>query len=104
MRDLIVALFALGAIPVAFKRPMAGMLAFSLFAYMRVQDLAWGFAKGQRWSMFLAVAMVSGWFFQRDRTKPIWNFRTGLMVFMPIWTFIGLFVAVDTGLFVRSVV
>ena len=99
MRDLIVALFALGAIPVAFKRPMAGMLAFSLFAYMRVQDLAWGFAKGQRWSMFLAVAMVSGWFFQRDRTKPIWNFRTGLMVFMPIWTFMGLFIAVGTDAF-----
>ncbi len=99
MRDLLVALFALGAIPVAFKRPMAGMLAFSLFAYMRVQDLAWGFAKGQRWSMYLAVAMIAGWMLQRDRGRPIWNLRTGLMVFMPAWTFLGLVIAIGPDAF-----
>jgi putative inorganic carbon (HCO3(-)) transporter len=96
MRDLIVALFGLGAIPVAFARPMAGLLAFSLFAYMRLQDLAWGFASNQRWSLFLAVAMVAGWFFQRNRAQPIWNLRTGLMAFMLVWTSISLLLA--TGL------
>jgi len=99
MRDLIVALFALGAIPVAFKRPAAGMLAFSLFAYMRVQDLAWGFAKAQRWSMFLAVAMVAGWAFQRGRKGPIWNSRTSLLLFMPAWTFVGLVLAIGLDAF-----
>ncbi len=94
MRDLIVALFGLGAIPVAFSRPMAGLLAFSLFAYMRIQDLAWGFASYQRWSMYLAVAMVAGWFFQRDRKQPIWNLRTGLMTFMLIWSFVSLVLAI----------
>ncbi len=108
MRDLIVALFGLGAIPVAFTRPMAGLLAFSIFAYMRLQDLAWGFAKGQRWSLYLAIAMVAGWFFQRNRKQPIWNLRTGLMVFMLAWTFISLFIAVgfeafSTNFFVNFV-
>ena len=99
MRDLIVALFALCAIPVAFKRPAAGMLAFSLFAYMRVQDLAWGFAKAQRWSMFLAVAMIAGWAFQRGRKGPIWNRRTWMLVFMPAWTFLGLVLAIGVDAF-----
>ena len=99
MRDLIVALFALSAIPVAFKRPAAGMLAFSLFAYMRVQDLAWGFAKAQRWSMFLAVAMIAGWAFQRGRKGPIWNRRTWMLVFMPAWTFLGLVLAIGVDAF-----
>ena len=63
MRDLLVALFVLGALPVSFKRPAAGMLTFSLLAYMRIQDLTWGFARDQRWSLYVALAMLAGWIF-----------------------------------------
>lgn len=91
MRDLLVALFVLGALPVSFKRPAAGMMTFSLLAYMRIQDLTWGFARGQRWSLYVALAMLAGWVFSRDKGKPIWTVRTALLLFMPVWMFFGLF-------------
>ncbi len=91
MRDLLVALFVLGALPVSFKRPAAGMMTFSLLAYMRIQDLTWGFARGQRWSLYVALAMLAGWVFSRDKGKPIWTLRTALLLFMPVWMFFGLF-------------
>ena len=50
MRDLIVSLVVLSAFPATFRRPLVGLLMFSLLAYMRLQDLAWGFARFQRWS------------------------------------------------------
>jgi probable O-glycosylation ligase (exosortase A-associated) len=90
MRDLFVALFVLAALPVSFKRPAAGMLTFSLLAYMRIQDLTWGFARDQRWSLYVALAMLAGWLFSQDKAKPIWSFRTALLLFMPAWMFIGL--------------
>ncbi|MEE2939209.1 MAG: putative O-glycosylation ligase, exosortase A system-associated [Planctomycetota bacterium] len=90
MRDLLVALFVLSSMPVAFKRPVAGLMVFSLLAYMRIQDLTWGFARATRWSLYIALLMFAGWLFQQDRKGPIWTFRTALLVFLPLWMFIGL--------------
>ena len=90
MRDLLVALFVLSSLPVAFKRPVAGLMVFSLFAYMRLQDLTWGFARSTRWSLYVALIMFAGWFLQRDRKGPVWTFRTALLFFLPVWMLIGL--------------
>ena len=90
MRDLLVALFVLSSLPVAFKRPVAGLMVFSLFAYMRLQDLTWGFARSTRWSLYVALVMFAGWFLQRDRKGPVWTFRTALLFFLPVWMLIGL--------------
>ncbi len=90
MRDLLVALFVLSSLPVAFKRPVAGLMVFSLLAYMRIQDLTWGFARFTRWSLYVALIMFAGWFVQRDRKGPIWTIRTALLLFLPAWMFIGL--------------
>lgn len=90
MRDLLVALFVLSSLPVAFKRPVAGLMVFSLLAYMRIQDLTWGFARFERWSLYVALVMFAGWFFQQDRKGPVWTIRTGLLFFLPVWMFIGL--------------
>lgn len=90
MRDLLVALFVLASLPVAFKRPVAGLMMFSLLAYMRVQDLTWGFARDMRWSLYVALVMFAGYVFQPRKSGVIWNVRTVLLVFMPIWMFIGL--------------
>ena len=102
MRDLLVALIVLTALPISFKRPVVGILTFSLLAYMRIQDLAWGFARFERWSMYVALVMVAGWFMQRDKQGPIWTFRTGLLLFMPVWIFTGLLVAIGPEAFVSA--
>lgn len=93
MRDLLVALFVLGSLPVSFKRPVIGLMVFSLLAYMRIQDLTWGFARFERWSLYVALTMFAGYAFAREKHPPIWNVRTGLLFFLPVWNFTGLVIA-----------
>src|SRR5262245_61139833 len=67
-RDLFVTAVVLGSLPYCFRRPFAGLVVFSWLAYMRAQDLCWGFARYQRFSYFVAIAMFSGIFlFERKR-------------------------------------
>lgn len=84
MRDLIVSLFIIGALPVCFRRPLAGMLLFSLLAYMRLQDLTWGFARYERWSLYVALAMFGGWIASNEKSKLPSDVRIWLLVFLPI--------------------
>lgn len=62
MRDIVVSLFVLGMLPVSFRKPFVGLLLFSLLAYMRVQDLTWGFAQEVRWSFYVAIVTMAGFF------------------------------------------
>jgi len=84
VRDIIVTLAVAAMLPSCFRKPYVGLLVFSWLAYMRVQDLCWGFARGMRFSMFVAIAMFSGFFvfepgrfFQKD-------LRNGLMLVLAV--------------------
>ncbi len=48
-------------------RPFFGLCVFSWLAYMRPQDLCWGPARGLRFSLFVAVCMLAGFFFFETR-------------------------------------
>ncbi|MCR9247846.1 MAG: putative O-glycosylation ligase, exosortase A system-associated [bacterium] len=92
MRDLVVFAFVMLSLPTCFQRPFYGMLVFSWLAYMRPQDLCWGFARTMRLSFFVAAAMLAGWWaVERGRRKfAHWgDFRCVCMVVL------GLFVAVS---------
>jgi len=82
MRDLIVFLFVMAMMPTAFRRPYLGMLLFSWLAYMRPQDLCWGFARTMRLSFFVSIAMLAGWWAHEQGRRPFtrWEPRTRLMV------------------------
>lgn len=90
MRDLIVSLFIIGALPVCFRRPLAGLLLFSLLAYMRLQDLTWGFARFERWSFYVAIAMFGGWLVSREKRTPPSDVRVWLLLFLPVWMILSL--------------
>jgi probable O-glycosylation ligase (exosortase A-associated) len=60
MRDVIFTLVVLGLIPACFRRPFIGLVVFSWLAYMRAQDLTWGFARDKRWSLYIAIVTVAG--------------------------------------------
>jgi probable O-glycosylation ligase (exosortase A-associated) len=62
MRDAILSLILVGLMPACFMRPFVGLCVFSWLAYMRVQDLTYGFAREQRWSFFVAILMFAGYF------------------------------------------
>ncbi|MEC8252454.1 MAG: putative O-glycosylation ligase, exosortase A system-associated [Planctomycetota bacterium] len=86
MRDLVVFLFVMAMMPTAFRRPYIGMLLFSWLAYMRPQDLCWGFARTMRLSFFVSIAMLAGWWAneQGKRRFTHWEPRTRLMVLLMV--------------------
>ncbi len=93
MRDLLVTLIVLGALPVCFKRPIVGLLFFSVLAYMRLQDLAWGFAREQRWSFYVAIVMIAGYIASREKRPPVLEVRTVMMIVLAALVGLGLFFA-----------
>lgn len=95
MRDLIVFLAVMSLMPTAFQRPYIGMLLFSWLAYMRPQDLCWGFARTMRLSFFVSIAMLSGWIAneQGRRSFTRWEPRTALMVTLMVLIAISYFQA-----------
>jgi len=72
-RDVVVTLIVLACLPYAFIRPLFGLLLFTWLAYMRPQDLCWGFAKQIRFSLFAAILMYVGWFFFDGRRFTRWS-------------------------------
>jgi len=85
VRDLIFTLMIAVLVPVSFRRPLIGLLTFSWLAYMRTQDLCWGFARYQRWSFLVAMVTFAG-FFARPFEKlwaPFW--RCYAMIALAIW-------------------
>jgi probable O-glycosylation ligase (exosortase A-associated) len=72
-RDVVVTLTVLACLPYALIRPLFGLLLFTWLAYMRPQDLCWGFAKQIRFSLFAAILMYVGWFFFDGRRFTRWS-------------------------------
>ncbi len=94
LRDLLVTLLVVGMLPVSFRKPFVGLLLFSLLAYMRIQDLTWGFAREQRWSFYVAIAMFAGFFASnRERTFMVSDVRNGIMVLLVVIVAISLLAA-----------
>lgn len=69
MRDLILTLVLFGLMPVSYRKPFVGLAVFSWLAYMRVQDLTWGFARGMRWSYYVAIVTFAGFLVSRERKR-----------------------------------
>jgi len=90
MRDLLVSMLLLGLMPACFKRPLIGMLVFSWLAYMRLQDLTWGFARGMRWSYYVAMLMIAGFLLQPRERLMIVELRTLLMLGLGLVIGVGL--------------
>lgn len=94
MRDVIVSLFLLGMLPVCFRKPFVGLLLFSLLAYMRLQDLTWGFARDIRWSFYVAIVMFAGFLANnRDRRFMVSDLRNAIMLVMVVLVAISLLAA-----------
>ena len=86
MRDLLVFLVVMAMMPVAFRRPYTGLLLFSWLAYMRPQDLCWGFARSMRLSFFVSAAMLLGWWAneQGKRRFTVWEPRSTMMALLMV--------------------
>ncbi|MEM7310411.1 MAG: putative O-glycosylation ligase, exosortase A system-associated [Planctomycetota bacterium] len=94
MRDVLVSLLLLGLLPACFRRPYIGLLVFSWLAYMRLQDLTWGFARGIRWSYYVAILMLVGYMLKPKERWFLVEVRSLIMV--------GLVLVIGMGLIASS--
>ena len=97
MRDLIVFGLVVLALPYAFQRPFFGLMMFSWLAYMRPQDLCWGFARSMRLSFFMGITMVVGWLAFESGHRPFYkkSWRVRLLFFLAFFVSISLFGAYE---------
>lgn len=94
LRDLIFAAVVCFALPICFRRPLIGVYLFSWLAYMRPQDLCWGFAREQRWSFLTAVVTIAGFVSQPGAKQMfIRTWRTWAMIGLAVWVGLSLFSA-----------
>ncbi|MCP3920332.1 MAG: putative O-glycosylation ligase, exosortase A system-associated [bacterium] len=91
MRDLIVAGIVIGSLPSCYRRPFVGLLMFSVLAYMRLQDLAWGFARFERWSFYVAIVTFAGYVANKNKKPPVMEMRTQMMAILCVTVGLGLF-------------
>jgi probable O-glycosylation ligase (exosortase A-associated) len=92
LRDVLVLLTVLMSLPLSFRRPFVGMLVFSWLAYMRPQDLCWGFAREMRFSFYAAIAMLLGFLSKEQGLRPFMKLdtRTFLMAALLLMTTVSL--------------
>ncbi len=85
MRDLLVTLFVFGSLPAAFRNPFIGLLVFTWLAYMRAQDLCWGFARTMRFSYIVGIVMIVG-YLANEKERPFFrrDFRTYTMLLLVV--------------------
>jgi probable O-glycosylation ligase (exosortase A-associated) len=93
MRDIVVFAIVFGFLPFAFLRPWYGLLLFTWLAYMRAPDLTWGFARGIRFSLMVAMAMFVGWVLFDRRRFMVRDRRCTYMILMTIAVVISFFLA-----------
>jgi putative inorganic carbon (hco3(-)) transporter len=92
MRDIFVSLIIFSTLPACYRRPFVGLVVFSWLAYMRVQDLAWGFARDMRWSYYVATLTFSGYVVSKERAR--WFLkdpRCYMMMALAVLIFLGVF-------------
>jgi probable O-glycosylation ligase (exosortase A-associated) len=80
LRDVIFTLMMFMVLPVSFRRPLIGLLTFTWLAYMRTQDLTWGFARYARWSLLIAAVTIAGYLFSSRKQHIMRNWRTYALI------------------------
>lgn len=92
LRDLFVFAVVMFFLPMGFRQPFIGLLLFSWLAYMRPQDLCWGFARTMRFSFIVGLAMIIGWFAHERGRRKFWRRDTRT------WLMLGLCVTITVSL------
>ncbi|MES1925722.1 putative O-glycosylation ligase, exosortase A system-associated [Salinisphaera sp. T31B1] len=99
MRALVLLMFVTATIPMAFMRPVVGLMLWILFSYMNPHRVAYGFATGFNWVMITALVTMIATMAHSDQRQPLR--MTPVMVAMTlflVWTGITALTAVEADM------
>lgn len=99
MRDLALLMFVGVTLPIAFMRPIVGLMLWILFSYMNPHRITWGFASAFPWVMIIAVVAITATLMhadqrQRIQAKPV----IVLMTLFVAWTGVTTLFAIEPQL------
>lgn len=86
MRDIIISLVLLGAVPASFFMPHVGILTWSLISYMNPHRFAWGFAESIPFAALVGGATLLGLFFSREDKHFPKTMLTAVWLLFLAWT------------------
>ena len=78
MRDVVIALFIFGMVPLMIMRPWIGVMMWVWISVMTPHKFAWGFVSNLPVAMVAGVATLVGIVVSRDRVRPLKQ-RLGLV-------------------------
>jgi probable O-glycosylation ligase (exosortase A-associated) len=93
MRDLFVTIVIFGAIPIILARPHLGVLVWAWIGFMNPHRLTWGFAYNLPFAQIVAVAILIGMFFSRERKRVPWTRESVVLLLFVAWMQITTFFA-----------
>ena len=93
MRDLLITLFVIGAVPFILMRPYIGVYVWSWLSYMNPHRLSWGFAYSMPFAAITAGALAFGLIFTKDKNKFPFNAITIVWLIFLFWLTFSTFTA-----------
>ena len=97
MRDLIVVLIVLVAVPLTLRSPSVGVLLWSWLGYMNPHRLTWGFAYDMPFAQVAALATLGGLVFTKEPRRLPWTPITMVLVTFILWMGVTTLIAIDPG-------
>lgn len=95
MRDLLLTLLIIGALPYVLMRPHIGILLWSWLGYMNPHRLTYGFAYTMPFTVLAAAFTIVALIFSKERKTFPWSRVTVIWLFFVFWTFITFFFAIN---------
>ena len=102
MRDILITVMILGLIPLIWKQPWTGVLAWLWISIMNPHRYAFGFANSFPFAYIIAVVTLISMLKSRDQVKLPLNATTVLFIVFPLWmSFTTLFALEPEAAYIR---
>jgi putative inorganic carbon (hco3(-)) transporter len=85
LRDVVVTLLILGLIPLIWKAPWTGVMAWLWISIMNPHRFAYGFANSFPFAAIVAVVTILSMIKSRNEIKLPFNATVGLFIVLPVW-------------------
>lgn len=95
MRDILLAGFIVGMLPVIVARPVMGALMWVWISMMVPHSLTYGFAARFPWAQMIAIATLVGFLFSKQKKPMPWNGGTLIILLLLGWMTVTSFFALN---------